>query len=594
MSKLLFISNLSNRITSFVTASIEAAHSLDLEFYQAANWGNTEISQIQSDEQQYGIHIKSFPISRNPLSKVNLKAYRELVQFIKDEKIDYIHCNTPTGGLLGRLAGRKCKVKKVIYQAHGFHFYKGAPLKNWLLYYPVERWLAHYTDALITINNEDFERAKKNFKLRNHGKVYYVPGVGIDTTQYNLEKKFREGKRRELGLNEGDIAVISMGDLIDRKNYGTAIRAIAEANEPKLKYFICGKGPEEENLKELAESLGVTKQIHFLGFRSDIKELLTAADIFLFTTKQEGLPRSMMEAMASGLPCIASKIRGNTDLLDSTEGGFLCKAIDTAAYAEKLKLLANDKELRETMGRNNIVTIQRFKPETVSKEIVKIYEQELNESGVTLNEYIQTLFDFYPMFVKKRVQLGISLDAFVIISVGELNANKNNRVIISAMETLNSKNIHYILCGVGEKQIELQMQADRAGLHDNVHFLGYRNDVKELYEAADCFVMPSFREGLSRSLMEAMASGLPCVVSKIRGNTDLVVDNEGGFLCEPQNSDGFAVAFRRMSEFPKQCRRMREYNLEKIKNYDVFAVENEIVWIYTETFETVSREGLFQ
>ena len=387
MSKILFISNLSNRITSFVTASIEAAHRLDIEFYQAANWGNTEISQIQSDEQQYGIHIKSFPFSRNPLSKSNFKAYKELVQFIKTEKIDYIHCNTPTGGLLGRLAGRKCKVKKVIYQAHGFHFYKGAPLKNWLLYYPVEKWLAHYTDALITINNEDFERAKKKFKLRNHGKVYYVPGVGIDTTQYNLDEKLREGKRRngekrrQPNGHEGDIAVISMGDLIERKNYDTAIRAIAEANEPKLQYFICGKGPEEEKLKALAESLGVTKQIHFLGFRSDIKELLTAADIFLFTTKQEGLPRSMMEAMASGLPCIASKIRGNIDLLDGTDGGFLCKTTDVSDYAEKLKILASDKDLRKTMGRINRVTIQGFNSETVSKEIVKIYEQELNVWG---------------------------------------------------------------------------------------------------------------------------------------------------------------------------------------------------------------------
>ena len=581
MSKILFISNLSNRITSFVTASIEAAHSLDIEFYQAANWSNTEISQIQSDEQQYGIHIKSFPFSRNPLSKSNFKAYKELVQFIKTEKIDYIHCNTPTGGLLGRLAGKKCKVKKVIYQAHGFHFYKGAPLKNWLLYYPVEKWLAHYTDALITINNEDFERAKKKFKLRNHGKVYYVPGVGIDTTQYNLDEKLREGKRRELGLNEGDIAVISMGDLIERKNYDTAIRAIAEANEPKLQYFICGKGPEEEKLKALTESLGVTKQIHFLGFRSDIKELLTAADIFLFTTKQEGLPRSMMEAMASGLPCIASKIRGNTDLLDGTDGGFLCKTTDVSDYAEKLKILASDKDLRKTMGRINLVAIQGFHSETVSKEIVKIYEQELNE-GVTLNEYIHTLFDFYPMFVKKRVKLGISLDAFVIISVGELNANKNNRVIISAMETLNSKKIHYILCGIGEKQIELQMQADRAGLHDNVHFMGYRNDVKELYEAADCFVMPSFREGLSRSLMEAMASGLPCVVSKIRGNNDLISDNKGGFLCEPQNSAGFAKAIGSLCANKTLCDGMSSFNKEKIKEFDLSASKKAMRSIYTE------------
>ncbi len=382
MSKILFISNISNRITSFVTASISAAHSLDIDFYHAANWQDAEKSQIEIYEKMYNIKIKSVPISRNPLAKTNLTAYKELVEFIKKENIDYIHCNTPTGGILGRLAGKKCKVKRVIYQAHGFHFYKGAPKKNWLVYYPVEKWLARYTDALITINSEDFELAKAKLKLRKNGKVYYVHGVGIDTAQYNLSEKSREEKRLELGLGENDVALISMGDLIERKNYDSAIRAVAEANTPALQYFICGKGPEEENLKALVQSLGVAEQIHFLGFRSDIKELLTAADVFLFTTKQEGLPRSMMEAMASGLPCVASKIRGNTDLLDGTDGGYLCEATDVSGYAERLRLLASDKALRETMGRNNLIAVQKFNTETVREELRKVYETEFDVSAV--------------------------------------------------------------------------------------------------------------------------------------------------------------------------------------------------------------------
>lgn len=385
MSKILFISNISNRITTFVTANIAVAHDLDMEFYQAANWQEADPVQIVTDEKVYDIKIKNVPISRNPIAKRNLTAYKELVEFIKQEKIDYIHCNTPTGGVLGRLVGKKCKVKKVIYQAHGFHFFKGAPMKNWLLYYPVEKWLAHYTDALITINTEDFECAKNRFHLRNNGKVYYVPGVGIDTAQYNLSAESREKKRKKLGLGDNDVALISMGDLIDRKNYATAIRAVAEINEARVHYFICGKGPEEEKLKALAERLDVASQIHFLGFRSDIKELLAAADIFLFTTKQEGLPRSMMEAMASGLPCIASRIRGNADLLDDTEGGFLCETNDVAAYADKLKLLASDKILREKMGKNNLITIQNFSTETVETEIRKIYEAEFRE--VILREW---------------------------------------------------------------------------------------------------------------------------------------------------------------------------------------------------------------
>lgn len=580
MSKILFISNISNRITTFVTASIAAAHSLNMDFYQAANWQDADPSQIATDEKAYDIKIKSVPIPRNPLAKTNFTAYKELVAFIKQENIDYIHCNTPTGGILGRLAGKKCKVKKVIYQAHGFHFYKGAPKINWLVYYPVEKWLAHYTDALITINSEDFELAKAKLKLRKNGKVYYVPGVGIDTSQYNLSEKSREEKRRELGLGEDDVALISMGDLIERKNYATAIRSISETNEPKLQYFICGKGPEEENLKELAESLGVAKQIHFLGFRSDIKELLAAADIFLFTTKQEGLPRSMMEAMASGLPCIASKIRGNTDLLDGTEGGFLCETTDTAAYAEKLKLLANDKDLREVMGKNNLIAIQKFSTETVNEELSKVYEAEF--SGVNFNEYTKSLLDYLPLWAKKRIELSIPLDAFLLISVGELNTNKNNSVIISAMEKLKNKNVYYILCGVGEKESELKEQANKAGLFENIRFLGYRNDVKELYEAADCFVMPSFREGLSRSIMEAMASGLPCVVSKIRGNTDLITDNKGGFLCEPSNSKGFAEAINFLCKNRPLYSEMSQFNKTKIRDFDTSVSVKAMRSIYAE------------
>lgn len=581
MRKILFISNISNRITTFVTASIAAAHNLNMDFYQAANWQDADPSQIATDEIAYDIKIKSVPISRNPLAKTNFTAYKELVAFIKQENIDYIHCNTPTGGIIGRLAGKKCKVKKVIYQAHGFHFYKGAPKINWLLYYPVEKWLAHYTDALITINSEDFELAKAKLKLRKNGKVYYVPGVGIDTSQYNLSEKSREEIRCELGLGEDNVALISMGDLIERKNYTTAIRSIFETNNPKLQYFICGNGPEEESLRTFAESLGVTKQIHFLGFRSDIKELLVAADIFLLTTKQEGLSCSMMEAMASGLPCVASKIRRNTDLLDGTEGGFLCEPTNTAAYAEKLNLLANDKVLRKVMGKNNIIAIQKFKTETVNDELRKVYETEFSE-GITFNEYTKSLLEYLPLWAKKRIELSIPLDAFLLISVGELNTNKNNSVIISAMEKLKSKNVYYILCGVGEKESDLKEQADKAGLLKNIRFLGYRNDVKELYEAADCFVMPSFREGLSRSVMEAMASGLPCVVSKIRGNTDLITDNKGGFLCCPSNSKGFAEAIGLLCDNKPLCDKMSRFNKMKIKSFDISVSERAMRSIYAE------------
>lgn len=378
MKKLLFISNIAGKkgIDNFALANITAAKEQGLEFHTAINYSSVDPAVLKSDSEKYSVYLHHVNFCRNPYSVSNFRAYKELVSLIKKENIDYIHCNTPVGGLLGRLAGKKCKVKKVIYQAHGFHFYKGAPLKNWLIYYPIERWLAHYTDALITINKEDYERAQ-GFRLRNNGKVYYVPGVGIDLSQYELPENTRELKRKELGLKETDVALISMGDLIDRKNYPVAIEAVAKANNPNLQYFICGKGPEEEKLKEMVEDLGVKEQVHFLGFRTDIKELLRAADIFLFTSKQEGLARSLMEAMASGLPCVASRIRGNTDLIEGTRCGFLCSNVDE--YTVAINKVTDSLTVREEMGKSSLQRIKQFEMQVVIDNLVDLYSKEFVE-----------------------------------------------------------------------------------------------------------------------------------------------------------------------------------------------------------------------
>lgn len=377
MKKILFITNFAdknecdNKITSFSRASYEAAKKLGMEFHI-----NTNKKVLTPDDDNIDVHYHYAGIYRNPFSKDVIKAYQELCEICRENQFDVIHCNTPIGGVLGRIVGKKYKVPKVIYQAHGFHFYKGAPLKNWLVYYPIERWLAHYTNAIITINNEDYERAQ-GFKLRKGGKVYYVPGVGIDLSQYELPENTRDIKRTELGLKDSDVALISMGDLIDRKNYPVAIEAVAKANNPNLQYFICGKGPEEEKLKKMAEDLGVKEQVHFLGFRTDIKELLRAADIFLFTSKQEGLARSLMEAMASGLPCVASKIRGNTDLLDEGKGGYLREVTDVTGFSGCLKILVDNELVRKQMSKYNLRVINSYALDAVAREIFEVYSEEL-------------------------------------------------------------------------------------------------------------------------------------------------------------------------------------------------------------------------
>lgn len=381
MEKILFIGNISGKkmTGSFSGAAIQAAHSLDLDFHSVANRDNSTKEQILLDQAQFGITMHHADISRFPLSKSNIKAFKQIVKIINENNIDYIHCNTPTGGILGRLAGKKCKVKKVIYQVHGFHFYKGAPKKNWLVYYPVEKWLARHTDALITINREDYELATKKLKLRKNGKVYYVPGVGIDTSQYKAEEGTRDAKRSELGIPHDAFVIISAGELNANKNNRVIISALEQLKRNDIHYVLCGVGNLEAELRTQVENAGLHNNVHFLGYRSDVKELYQMADCFVMPSIREGLSRSIMEAMSIGLPCVVSKIRGNVDLIDDGNGGYLCDTHDVSAYAEKLDLLASNPELREKMGKNNLTAVQKFSTETVKKEIQEIYAAEFKE-----------------------------------------------------------------------------------------------------------------------------------------------------------------------------------------------------------------------
>ena len=308
--------------------------------------------------------------------KDNIIAYRNAKDIVSKGNIEVIHCNTPIGGLIGRLVGKNYHIDKVIYTAHGFHFFKGAPLFNRTILKMAERIMAHWTDAIITMNEEDYQSALK-FKLRKGGKVYKVHGVGITLDDFCDIQVDYKTKRAELGLKDTDIVCISAGDLVARKNYGIAIEALAKIKNNNVHYLICGVGPEKDNLEKLAVENEIAERIHFLGFRSDVKELMKISDIFLFTTLQEGMPRSMMEAMASGLPCIASKIRGNVDLLDEGQGGYLREPSDLEGISECISSLLDNPSLREKMGKYNLEIIKSYDVKVVIREIEKIYKEIL-------------------------------------------------------------------------------------------------------------------------------------------------------------------------------------------------------------------------
>lgn len=306
----------------------------------------------------------------------NWTAYKNLMAILKQGNIEVIHCNTPIGGIIGRICGKIAKVPCVIYTAHGFHFYKGASIFNNTILKWAEMIMAHWTDAVITMNEEDYQSAQK-FNLRKNGKVFKVHGVGITLSDFDNISVDLKKKRTELGLKSSDIVCISAGDLVQRKNYGIAIKAIAKANDKSIHYLICGNGPEKKKLEKIAFENGVMDNVHFLGFRSDVKELMKMSDIFLFTTLQEGMPRAMMEAMACGLPCIASKIRGNVDLLDDGKGGYLCECNNENEIVGKIKKMADSKELRNKMKLYNLEAIKAYDVSVVEEEAVKIYKEVL-------------------------------------------------------------------------------------------------------------------------------------------------------------------------------------------------------------------------
>ncbi len=266
-----------------------------------------------------GVHRVDF--SRQPLSRHNLRAYGQLKQVVGQGGYHIVHCHTPNASLITRLVCRSFRKKRglqVFYTAHGFHFFKGAPLKNWLIYYPAEKFCSRFTDKLITMNREDYLLAKEKFHSRE---VCRVPGVGIGLSKFDGICRDRAAGRRELGLPENGKLLLSVGELNENKNHRLVLQALAELNRPDVHYAIAGEGEKRRELLALAETLGLSDRFHLLGYRTDVHRLYGCADVFCFPSFREGLSVALMEAMACGLPCAVSRIRGNVDLID---GGGQC------------------------------------------------------------------------------------------------------------------------------------------------------------------------------------------------------------------------------------------------------------------------------
>lgn len=317
-------------------------------------------------------HFIDIPFSRNPASPQNITAYRRLKKLFRENRFDIVQCNTPIGGALGRLAARKARKSgtRVVYIAHGFHFFKGGSKAAWLLYYPIEKLLSRLTDTLVTINREDYELAAHSFQPKE---LVLTNGIGVRVNDAIETVCDREAVRRSFGIPLDAKILVSVGELRELKNHKTILHAMGRLTRDDLYYIIVGSGAYREELEHCAKELYLSNRVRLPGFCTNVFEIVKACDIFCFPSLREGLPSALIEAMACGMPVLASDIRGSRDLITPGVGGYLYAPHDTDGFADGIKRLCADPALCARMGNENLLRAKRYDLSVVMPQYEAIY-----------------------------------------------------------------------------------------------------------------------------------------------------------------------------------------------------------------------------
>lgn len=354
----------------------KAFHLPYMKWFKELGW-EVDVAAAGEIDLPYTDRKYNIPIKRSPYDKSNIDAYRILKEIIDKNDYNIIHCHTPLGGVLTRLAARQARRKgtKVMYTAHGFHFCKGAPLLNWFVYYPIERYLSRYTDSLITINDEDFNLAiKHRFKAKN---IEHVFGVGIDTEKFKpIDQQKKITLKQSFGYKSDDFLLFNAGEFNKNKNQQFLIHAIKrlENKHVNIKLLLAGEGETLEKCRKLATRLGVSHMVDFLGFRNNIEDILPACDLAVASSFREGLPVNIMEAMSCGLPILAVENRGHRDLVSHYKNGLIIKNWNVDKFAEQVRLLAYKNEFRTQLGENGRkMIVEKFSTKKVLMELSRIY-----------------------------------------------------------------------------------------------------------------------------------------------------------------------------------------------------------------------------
>lgn len=376
-NSVLLVATVYTHLAAFHIPFMRLLQSWGYEVHAAASPAEGRKDEVEAA----GVTCRDVPFARSLTSIENGRAYRLMRRLLRDKKFNLIHVHTPVAAWLTRAAARGLRQGPVLYTAHGFHFFRGAPWTHWALFYPLERLAVRWTDGLIVLNREDFERAKR-MRFVEGENVFLVHGVGVDLEAFKPDPRARDRIRSELGLRADDLVALCVAEFTPTKNHRQLLLAWKRVakEEPSAQLLLVGNG----RLRQREESRVIRDQVRnvrFLGFRRDVPSLLAAADLLVLPSRREGLPRSILEAMAVGLPVVATDVRGCRDLVEHGRNGLLVKVGDVEGLAQAIVTLLGDRELRERMGREGRTKVEAYSLDRVLEETAAIYRRFLPAPG---------------------------------------------------------------------------------------------------------------------------------------------------------------------------------------------------------------------
>lgn len=372
--KILYVTTILSTVNAFLVPHIrmlmEEGHTVEI----ASNID----TELDFHDIGKSLKIYNVPFQRNPLSKKNVQSYKIIKEIVKKGNYDIIHVHTPVASVITRIAAYKVKSSEhqMIYTAHGFHFYKGASLVNWILYYPIEVMLSRYTDYLITINEEDYKRARKNMKAKN---IIKISGVGVRTTSLELSRDEIADLKNEIGVPLDCFLISSTGELNSNKNHKVIIESLSIIENPNIFYLIIGKGYMEEELTELINRKGLENNVKLLGYRTDVLKINQLIDVFAFPSIREGLGMAALEAMSFSVPVITSNVHGINDYSINNVTGHTCAPDDVNCFRESISNLYNDEDSRLKYGRNAKNMTSKYQLDSVILELRSMYREIVKE-----------------------------------------------------------------------------------------------------------------------------------------------------------------------------------------------------------------------